>query len=208
IFATRRRGEVFLTEPDLERFEQTQSSIALIIAGDSAGFFTREPDGSIQSLRSREEVACAPAPGRSPRWQWIPAILLFIAAATIPMHRWWPRDPALSVREDAGQLRIAWTRAPGTLELVDGSLHATLPVTALDSGIAYQPHTGDIAIRLTQERRTASARFIGAEPEASALRAQIAALASEADRLRSEIDRRRQIAAGLAKTLSTMKRAD
>lgn len=48
-------GEVFLSESDLERFESQRAAVALVIAGDRAGFFVRQADGSIQSIRSHEE---------------------------------------------------------------------------------------------------------------------------------------------------------
>ena len=64
IFAVRNRGEVFLTEADLERFEKSDSEIALVIAGASAGFFVRQRNGSIQSIKSYQEVACPKPPSR------------------------------------------------------------------------------------------------------------------------------------------------
>src|SRR5580658_2689279 len=55
VFVARIRGEVFLTETDLAFFHEQQSEIALVVAGDRAGFFVREADGSIQTVRSHEE---------------------------------------------------------------------------------------------------------------------------------------------------------
>src|ERR1700722_12700731 len=57
IFVVRPRGEVFLTETDLERFEvfQVPGAVALVVAGGKAGFFVREPGGAIQSVQSYEE---------------------------------------------------------------------------------------------------------------------------------------------------------
>src|ERR1700674_603460 len=46
VFVARLRGEVFLTESDLERLGGF--SIALVVAGEKGGFFVREADGSIQ----------------------------------------------------------------------------------------------------------------------------------------------------------------
>src|SRR5580700_6891925 len=48
VFVVRSRGEVFLTEADLERFEdfQVSGAVALVVAGGKAGFFVREPGGA------------------------------------------------------------------------------------------------------------------------------------------------------------------
>ena len=61
IFVRRPKGEVFLTESDLERFEGQRAAVALVIAGDRAGFFVRQADGSIQGIRSHEEFSVTPA---------------------------------------------------------------------------------------------------------------------------------------------------
>ncbi len=53
IFASRVRGEVFLTESDLERL--CHLPIALVVAGGRAGFFVREPDGSMLTILSYQE---------------------------------------------------------------------------------------------------------------------------------------------------------
>jgi hypothetical protein len=47
IFVCRARGEVFLTDDDLGRFESAQGLVALVVAGGRAGFFVREEDGSV-----------------------------------------------------------------------------------------------------------------------------------------------------------------
>ena len=55
-FAARARGEVFLTESDLERLHGLDPrSIALVIAGDNGGFFVREPEGSMRTIKSYQE---------------------------------------------------------------------------------------------------------------------------------------------------------
>lgn len=69
IFASRVRGEVFLTESDLERFEkpETEALVALVIAGTKAGFFVHEPDGSLQSIKSHLEFSLdEPPPAPEP----------------------------------------------------------------------------------------------------------------------------------------------
>src|SRR5258708_358249 len=57
VFSARARGEVFLPEEDLVRLEalDSPSAIALVIAGDAGGFFVREPDGSMQTIKSYQE---------------------------------------------------------------------------------------------------------------------------------------------------------
>ncbi|HXP83335.1 MAG TPA: hypothetical protein VN841_01365 [Bryobacteraceae bacterium] len=72
-FVRRARGEVFLAEPDLERFEGQRAAVALVIAGDRAGFFVRQADGSIQSIRSHEEFSLTAADGAPVTPQAAPA---------------------------------------------------------------------------------------------------------------------------------------
>jgi hypothetical protein len=55
IYVWRVRGEVFLTESELELFEKRDAAVALVVAGARAGFFVREFNGSIQTVRSYEE---------------------------------------------------------------------------------------------------------------------------------------------------------
>ena len=64
IFASRLRGEVFLTEDDLQRFENAENGalVALVVAGTRAGFFVHEPDGSLQSIKSHLEFEVADGP--------------------------------------------------------------------------------------------------------------------------------------------------
>jgi len=62
IFFVRVRGEVFLTEPDLEVFESCNVAVALVVAGAKAGFFVREADGSIDSIKSHCEFTISNEP--------------------------------------------------------------------------------------------------------------------------------------------------
>jgi len=135
-FVCRARGEVFLTDDDLANFEKHQAALALVVAGGQAGFFVREPDGSVQAIRSHEEFRVAdaaprPAPARidpatelpspaPPREWWrvrVPwkrigacAVLLLVPAGAFAYFRpLLPHMPiALSIREEAGQLLIGW----------------------------------------------------------------------------------------------------
>ena len=63
-FICRARGEVFLTDDDLANLERHHGVLALVIAGGRAGFFVREPDGSVQAIRSHEEFRVADAATR------------------------------------------------------------------------------------------------------------------------------------------------
>src|SRR5579862_1122551 len=62
IYVARPRGEVFLTESNLELFEQHGVPVALVIAGAKAGFFVRAADGAFESVRSYEEFAVVEEP--------------------------------------------------------------------------------------------------------------------------------------------------
>ena len=62
IYVARPRGEVFLTESNLELFEKHGAPVALVIAGARAGFFVRAADGAFESVRSYEEFAVEEEP--------------------------------------------------------------------------------------------------------------------------------------------------
>jgi len=135
IFVCRERGEVFLTDDDLAKFEKHQGLLALVVAGGQAGFFVREPDGSVQAIRSHEEFKVAdaapqlapartnaatelpvPAPlgWRHIRLPWkriaaCTALLTVPAGAFAYLQPFLPSMPiALAIREEAGQLVIGW----------------------------------------------------------------------------------------------------
>ena len=100
IFVCRARGEVFLTDDDLANFEKHQGVLALVVAGGRAGFFVREPDGSVQAIRSHEEFKVADAASR-------PVPRRIDAAAELPAPRsaWW-------------QARLAWKRVAACAALL------------------------------------------------------------------------------------------
>ena len=52
VFASRARGQVFLTEEDLGRFEKAEACVAMVISGDAGGFFVRDAVGSIETVRT------------------------------------------------------------------------------------------------------------------------------------------------------------
>lgn len=113
VYVSRIRGEVFLTEADLAVLNEHQAELALVVAGNRAGFFVREADGSIQTVRSHEEfwvsipepelpppLSEAPpvprhssevAPGQWHKWvpvRWVPASWFpkgLVAMAALPL---------------------------------------------------------------------------------------------------------------------------
>ncbi len=137
-YASRVRGEVFLTDDDLEQSSRVSDGIVLVVAGKRAGFFTREQDGSMQAVRSYEEFAVADAaaesvsadaltkPGREKRlrhpalppinaWKAALAASVLLAAPAMAYAYLEPRMRMLpiemSVHESNGQLMIAWDPA-------------------------------------------------------------------------------------------------
>ncbi len=134
-YASRVRGEVFLTDDDLEQAGRIPEGIVLVVAGKRAGFFTRELDGSMQAVRSYEEFAVAAVaaepespdaltkPGRDKRWRhpalppmraWKAALAACVVLAGPAMAYAYlqPRMTMppieMTVREKDGQLVIAW----------------------------------------------------------------------------------------------------
>lgn len=184
IFVVRSRGEVFLTEADLERFEdfQVPGAVALVVAGGKAGFFVREAGGAIQAVQSYEEFLAADSvaakPPRfnfnfRPLWLWyaVGALALLTTLAALrpsePVHA--PFE--LQVRAEEGQLLITWNRdiEIGALEIKDGGQISKVPVPKGLAQVTYQPVTGDVEVRLEAldwqgQHRRGIARFLGPEP--------------------------------------------
>ena len=185
-FVCRARGEVFLTDDDLANFEKHQGVLALVVAGGQAGFFVREPDGSVQAIRSHEEfqvadassqpvsegtVAALERPAPVPHWRqsWKRAVacagLLAIPAGGFAYLRpLLPRLPiALALREEAGQLVIGWNAgalAEGSrLEIQDGSERTILMLAAGTSSATYGLQGGDVEVRLTTDTRMGGASW-------------------------------------------------
>jgi hypothetical protein len=187
IFVCRARGEVFLTDDDLANFEKHQVIVALVLAGGRAGFFVREPDGSIQAIRSHEEFPVAalfspapakkpkphprverpiPAPGLWPAWKRIAACaaVLVVPAGAFAYLRPLLRLPiALALREEAGQLVIGWNAGAlmdgSRLEIRDGSERTLLMLAADTSSATYGPQGSDVEVRLTTDTRTGGAHW-------------------------------------------------
>jgi len=194
VFASRVRGEVFLTEEDLERFQKADACLALVIAGETCGFFVRDAGGSIETVRSyREfsihEMPVAPVaaaipqaePKRRLHWAYALALapLLYFA---VPKH---PQAPlAVTLNEDAGTLKIAWNRPKSdTLLILDGGELAEVAIQPGQSQIAYGRRTGDVVVKLG----SVQARFVGPPPppnEVQRMRASIETLQAKITELR------------------------
>jgi len=210
IFSARMRGEVFLTESDLQRFEKVESdaAVALVVAGTRAGFFIHESDGSLRSIKSHREISVGG--GAVPAKRWAPPVAVFagaiLAIPLLALPAWHPHPPVdLVVRENAGQLRITWNRAaiagPVDLEIRDGTTRIVTNVSSMLSGATYQPRTDDVEIRLGTE----SARFIGApDPKLEPAGSGVAELRLKARKLRTAAAGQRRRIAELEKILSTM----
>lgn len=173
VFFSRIRGEVFLTEEDLASFKEPGNELALVVAGERAGFFVRERDGSIQTVRSHEEfaaaprrpagpIAAAPTPRRVSRMQmWAATVFVALAAlpiaglavAVLPQRTAQagqePAPSALTLSESGGQLRISWK--PGrsaVLVIDDGGRRRSLLVYPNQSNVTYVPRGSEVEVNL------------------------------------------------------------
>lgn len=203
MFVARVRGDVFLTESDLERFERLEDAalVALVIAGAKAGFFLREADGSIQTIKSYREFALTDAAspalapvGRPPisshlrrprHWTWgtvaaclgLVAIPLMAAPYLLPLLP--PAALGLTVRGQNGQVVVDWNAAAtarkAALEIIDGPERTTIAISGALAHVTYTPATSDVSFLLTAagHPRPESARFVSYEP-ARSLRTDVA----------------------------------
>jgi hypothetical protein len=189
IFVCRERGEVFLTDDDLANFESHKGILALVIAGGRAGFFVREPDGSVQAIRSHEEFRMADAASRPSAdtnaaaeiptsaarawwhpwlaWKRVAACVAFLAVPAggfAYLRPLLPRRPiALAIREEAGQLVIGWNAgalAEGSrLEIQDGSERTIFMLPANASSATYGLQGDDVQVRLSTDTRMGGAHW-------------------------------------------------
>jgi hypothetical protein len=176
IFIARARGEVFLTEANLNLFEKHQATVALVRAGPKAGFFVREPNGSIQTVRSHQEFSiedAAPAQvqvgqrhalpsSRSINPAWTAAACF---ALTLPLLAFFrpASAPGLQVRERSGQLQISWEPGQSALlEINDGARRVAVPVFANQSNLTYARSSAQVDVILTKEHRSTTVRFVAA----------------------------------------------
>jgi hypothetical protein len=178
VFVSRSRGEVFLTEANLGFFEREGVAVALVIAGNNAGFFVRESDDSIQTVRSHEEFPVSnhpaspeqkPAPpkpsaGQS-KWIWSAASLIALAALPAAAFAYlrpvFPQRPlapfSMRVQEDHNQLHISWNPSgnPGgnsggqaILQIVDGGERTAVMVPPDEFNATYARRTSEVQISL------------------------------------------------------------
>ena len=214
IFFARPRGQVFLTESNLEEFEQSDSAVALVVAGSAAGFFVYEADGSIDTIKSQGEflvpeiapVARIEPPKfvlDSPRtggWVWMVPIAVMVIALILMTQSYWQRRPpiGLAAQDQSGQLRIRWnagaTSDPAgvTLEIADGASHLSIPISTEFTSATYVRRTGDVQIHLTAGGRMETVRFFGVETppsQADLVSQEVNQLESEADALDGELER-------------------
>jgi hypothetical protein len=196
VFASRVRGPVFLTEEDLERFEKAQASVALVISGDNGGFFVRDAQGSIETVRSYEEFSIRNAPAaplpiavkKKPRWQWAACLpLVLMPAFYFPPHKQ-PPALALNLLDDYGQLHISWNvPANAKLTIIDGGHQTIIPIKREESSATDARRTGDVTVRIG----TTQMRFVGPplpSTEVEQTRAKIERLKSEIASLRAAQD--------------------
>jgi hypothetical protein len=179
IYATRIRGEVFLTDADLEHAERIQSGIALVLAGRRAGFFTREANGSIQAVRSYEEfsiVPAAPAMPRPKRHPWLPPVNVWkwtaLAAGTLALplmgmsflqERMTMPTLSLSLREANGQLVLEWDRSAAAngahLEISEGEIRSVITLASDSTSATYLPKTRNVEFELKAGGRSGRAQW-------------------------------------------------
>jgi hypothetical protein len=153
-FGARSRGDVFLTDQDLEFAERNGAEITLVLAGTRGGFFLPEKDGSILAIRSHREFAVpAPVKKAGVSRSWLNAVamagclVLAVAAALYAEPR---AVLTLSVHEEAGQLVAIWSPGVrGTLEVQSGARSIQLPVSVQETRATFQPETGDADFLLT-----------------------------------------------------------
>ena len=203
-YVCRARGEVFLTDDDLANFEKHRGILALVVAGGQAGFFVREPDGSVQAIRSHEEFQVADAAARpvsrgtgaaferpSPAshgwrqhiWKRAAAFAGLLAIPACGFAYFKPLLPqlpiALAIREESGQLRIGWNAGALTqgsrLEISDGSARTILMLAADTSSATYGLVGGDVEVRLSTGTRVGGAHWEAARFVSTAPRGTIPA---------------------------------
>ncbi|MBV8847898.1 MAG: hypothetical protein JO307_34220 [Bryobacterales bacterium] len=152
IYFLRSRGEVFLTESNINLFESYGASVALVISGAKAGFFVRDFNGSLQSVRSYQEVQ-VPRLGRKRGKAGLAAGIVFIAAAPLAALAYFQGsvNTGLSVREQGNVLNISWKSGrSGELKISEGAIQTVIAVLPDQSGVNYiRSGEGDVNVVLT-----------------------------------------------------------
>ncbi len=170
VFVSRIRGEVFLTESDLAFLTEQSCELALVVVGGQAGFFVRESNGTIQTVRSHEEFSAgetslavsrpevavhARAAFRKPR-RGVPAgaialglfpMFALAAVAAFPSRAMTPRS--IEVHQIGHQLRITWEPAQSAiLTIDDAGGRVSIPVYADQTSVTYVPRGDEIDVGL------------------------------------------------------------
>jgi hypothetical protein len=141
IYVLRARGEVFLSEANIDLFERQRALIALVIAGRKGGFFLHGYDGSLESVCSYEEFE-VPRPPRGP-WRAVHAAgLVCLAALPIAalayVQQTQTHRTQLAVQEQGERLLISWKPGrTGVLQISDGTLQTSIPVSPNQSSWTY-----------------------------------------------------------------------
>jgi hypothetical protein len=155
-FAVRSRGEVFLTDQDLEFAERSRAEFTLVLAGGQGGFFVPEKDGSILSIRSHHEFTVphtAPMRKGSFSRSWLNAVAMagcLVLAVAAALHAGPKAILTLNVHEEAGQLVAVWSPGVrGTLEIHSQNRSVQLPVPVQETRATFQPEAGDVDFTLT-----------------------------------------------------------
>ena len=188
VYISRIRGEVFLTDSDLEQIERLNARVALVVAGNRAGFFVRELDGTLQTVRSYEEfwvadVAARPEglkrlPGAGQAgphpwippmqpWKWAAAMVALLVVPILGLGYLGPLLPQaplhLELRETDGQLVVEWDRrvaqAGGRLEIADRTGRSILVVAPGSTSTTYAHHNGDVDVHLSTAEGAGTARW-------------------------------------------------
>ncbi len=188
VFISRIRGEVFLTEGDLGLLNERSAGLALVVVGDRAGFFVRQADGAIQTVRSHEEFA-VPRAGKvkpaspvrrslrrgrisaSTVAKWALPVLVFAMVALavlalLPSVAQVPRN--ITLHEVEHQLRISWEPAQdAVLTIYDGAGRVSIPVYANQSTATYAMRGPEVDVSLVSmdppdRGRRVSAHYAGA----------------------------------------------
>jgi len=160
VFASRVRGQVFLTEQDLERFEKADACVAMVISGETGGFFVRDRDGSIETVRSYQEFSIhgqqvAVVKRKTKWWPWLACLAL------LPLVFYRPHHPQLGLhlRESEGQLKISWSVPTSeTLTILDGGERTYVAIAPGQTTATYARRSGDVTVGIG----TVQARFVGA----------------------------------------------
>jgi hypothetical protein len=194
-FASRLRGEVFLTDEDLRRFDDVPARAMLVMSGESAGFFVRERTRTIAAVCSYRDVAAPESERARAQQPWARIIATAVLAvatmllAVMPLPRGKPQSKSGgNLREDDGQLRISWNgTSQRALTIVDGSERISLAVVPSQSSLTYVRRSGDVTVLIGKEQF----RYIGPAQQGEALvqqeRERVGALESRITQLRSTL---------------------